>query len=203
MFPRHSFHHSPGAQKGPPEAAGSKTVPEGGDPNALAGLAIVFTGELSAFSRDEAIEMAKRFGGYVLVSVQGSYCSLSQLMVSRVTTAPSGKTDYVVVGRDSGPKKLEIIKKLGIKTLNEDDFLNLIATRKGVLDKKQLQKLEKEEKKLKEDAAELGRRERGAKAKGVDPRSQLWTTRYAPRSMKEIVGNKANAEKIQQWLHDW
>lgn len=124
-------------------------------------------------------------------------------MVSRVTTAPSGKTDYVVVGRDSGPKKLEIIKKLGIKTLNEDDFLNLIATRKGVLDKKQLQKLEKEEKKLKEDAAELGRRERGAKAKGVDPRSQLWTTRYAPRSMKEIVGNKANAEKIQQWLHDW
>jgi len=90
----------------------------------------------------------------------------SGIVISRVTTAPSGKTDYVVVGRDSGPKKLEIIKKLGIKTLSEDDFLNLIATRKGVLDKKQLQKLEKEEKKLKEDAAELGRREKEAKAKG-------------------------------------
>jgi len=90
----------------------------------------------------------------------------SGIVISRVTTAPSGKTGYVVVGRDSGPKKLEIIKKLGIKTLSEDDFLDLIATRKGVLDKKQLQKLEKEEKKLKEDAAELGRREKEAKAKG-------------------------------------
>ena len=36
---------------------------------------------------------------------------------SRVTGAPSGKTDYVVVGRDAGPKKLETIKKLGIKTV--------------------------------------------------------------------------------------
>lgn len=64
-FPSFFVHHSPGGQKGPPDAAGSKTVPEGGDPNALAGLAIVFTGELSAFSRDEAVEIAKRFGGCV------------------------------------------------------------------------------------------------------------------------------------------
>lgn len=87
-------------------------------------------------------------------------------IISRVTTAPSGKTDFVVVGRDSGPKKLEIIKKLRIKTLSEDGFLNLIATRKGILDKKQLEKQEKEEMKLKKDAAELGRREKEAKTKG-------------------------------------
>lgn len=31
----------------------------------------------------------------------------------------------------------------------------------------------------------------------------LWTSKYAPQSMKDIVGNKANAEKIQTWLHDW
>lgn len=46
-----------------PLAPGSKAVPDG-DPNALAGLTFVFTGELSAFSRDEAVEIAKRFGGY-------------------------------------------------------------------------------------------------------------------------------------------
>lgn len=47
-----------------PAAPGSKAIPDGA-PDALAGLAFVFTGELTAFSRDEAIELAKRFGGYV------------------------------------------------------------------------------------------------------------------------------------------
>jgi BRCA1 C Terminus (BRCT) domain len=47
-----------------PAAPGSKEVPAG-HPNALAGLAFVFTGELSAFSREEATELAKRFGGSV------------------------------------------------------------------------------------------------------------------------------------------
>jgi replication factor C subunit 1 len=44
-----------------PVAHGSKEVPDGA-PDALAGLALVFTGELSSFSRDEAIDLAKRFG---------------------------------------------------------------------------------------------------------------------------------------------
>lgn len=70
------------------------------------------------------------------------------------------------MGRDAGPKKLEQIKKLGIKTLDEDGLLNLIATRKGVLDKKQLQKLEKDEQKLQADAAELAKRDKEAKARG-------------------------------------
>lgn len=54
--------YRPPAAKGPPPAQGSKQVPDG-DPNALAGLAFVFTGELSAFSRDEVVELAKRYGG--------------------------------------------------------------------------------------------------------------------------------------------
>ena len=45
-----------------PAAHGTKEVPDGA-PDALAGLSFVFTGELTAFSRDEAIELAKRFGG--------------------------------------------------------------------------------------------------------------------------------------------
>ena len=45
-----------------PPPTGNKEVPNG-DPNALAGLAFVFTGELTSFSRDEAVDLAKRFGG--------------------------------------------------------------------------------------------------------------------------------------------
>jgi replication factor C subunit 1 len=37
----------------------------------------------------------------------------------------------------------------------------------------------------------------------ADVLNQLWTTRYAPQSLKEICGNKGQVEKLQQWLHDW
>lgn len=47
-----------------PVAHGTKDVPDGA-PDCLAGLAFVFAGELSSFSRDEAIDLAKRFGGSV------------------------------------------------------------------------------------------------------------------------------------------
>lgn len=46
-----------------PRAPGSKTVPEPKSPDCLLGLSFVFTGELSSFSRDESIDLAKRYGG--------------------------------------------------------------------------------------------------------------------------------------------
>lgn len=49
-----------------PVAHGSKEVPDG-VPDALVGLSFVFTGELSSFSREEAIDLAKRFGGRVFI----------------------------------------------------------------------------------------------------------------------------------------
>lgn len=88
---------------------GSKEIPEG-QPNCLAGLTFVFTGELTSIAREDATNLAKRYGG-------------------RVTTAPSGKTSYVVVGEQAGASKLEKIEKLKLKRLTEDEFLDLIATR--------------------------------------------------------------------------
>ena len=49
-----------------PSNPGSKAVPPAAAPDCLAGLALVFTGELSSFSREEAIDIAKRFCGCVL-----------------------------------------------------------------------------------------------------------------------------------------
>lgn len=180
------------AQLAGPVAHGSKEVPDGA-PDALAGLSFVFTGELSSFSRDEATDLGKRFGG-------------------RVVLQPSSKTDFVVLGDNAGPSKLAAIKKHGIKTLNEDEFLNLIATRKGLgngkVDEKTKKKLEKEQEDIKKAAKEMEKREQKEKVaaqdgKIVDPRTQLWTVRYAPQNLKEVCGNKGQVEKLQQWLHDW
>ncbi|KAF9040693.1 purine nucleotide binding protein [Panaeolus papilionaceus] len=176
------------AQLARPVVHGSKDIPDGA-PDALAGLAFVFTGELTAFSRDEAIDLAKRFGG-------------------RVVGQPSSKTDYVVLGEGAGPSKLAAIKKHGLRTINEDELLNLIATRKGLgngkVDEKTKKKMEKEQADILKAAKEMEKREKEVKAgKAQDPAMQLWTVRYAPQNLKEICGNKGQVEKILQWLTDW
>jgi replication factor C subunit 1 len=117
------------------------------------------------------------------------------------------------LGEGAGPKKLAAIQKHGIKTLNEDEFLNLIATRKGLgdgkVDDKTRKKMEKERQEIKKAAKEMEKREKQdtVEAKDghtvVDPLTQLWTVRYAPQHLKEICGNKGQVEKLQQWLHDW
>lgn len=84
---------------------------------------------------------------------------------------PSSKTDYVVLGDNAGPSKVAAIKKHNLKTLSEDEFLNLIATRKGPgdgkgLSEKEKKKREKEEKAIRDSAKEMEVREKAAKAAG-------------------------------------
>lgn len=66
----------------------------------------VFTGELSKLTRSEAEKRVKELGG-------------------RISSTVSKKIDYVVVGENPG-LKFEKAKKLGIKILNESDFLTLL-----------------------------------------------------------------------------
>ncbi len=72
----------------------------------LTGMEFVITGTLEAFSRQEAEARIKALGG-----ATGS--SITQ------------KTTYLVVGTDPG-SKLAKAQSLGIKQLNEEEFLNLL-----------------------------------------------------------------------------
>jgi hypothetical protein len=100
-----------------------------------------------------------------------------------------------------------VIKKHGLKTLSEDQFLELIATRvvggKGGAgyDEKTKKKMAKEEEAIRKGAKELEKRESSSKV--PDMSTQLWTTRYAPQTLKEICGNKGQVEKLQNWLNSW
>ncbi|EIW81766.1 DNA replication factor C, large subunit [Coniophora puteana RWD-64-598 SS2] len=176
-----------------PSAPGSKQVPDPQCDEPLLGLTFVFTGELSSFSRDEAQDLAKRHGG-------------------RVTGQPSSKTSFVVLGDNAGPSKVAAITKNNLKTLNEDEFLELIGTRvpdDDELDEKTKKKREKDKEAIRAAAKEIEKRERHAakdtkgSAKAIDMSSALWTTKYAPQNLKEICGNKGQVEKLQQWLKDW
>lgn len=73
----------------------------------LKGLSFVLTGSLDSMTREEAKEAIARKGGDVNSSV-------------------SGKTDYVVAGKDPG-SKLDEARKLGVKVVDEKEFLALLG----------------------------------------------------------------------------
>ncbi len=77
------------------------------EPGALTGKTFVLTGTLSAMTRDEAKSRIQELGG-------------------KVTGSVSKKTDFVVHGDRPGSKRAKA-EKLGVETLNESDFLDLIG----------------------------------------------------------------------------
>lgn len=68
---------------------------------------VVFTGDLINFSRTEAAHKIKLFG-------------------ADVNTSISRNTDFVVIGRNPGPSKMEKINQLGIPIISEDEFLKML-----------------------------------------------------------------------------
>jgi DNA ligase (NAD+) len=84
-----------------------KTVPQKKPtgPQPFAGSTFVITGTLPTWSRKDAKDFIENLGG-------------------KVTDSVSAKTSYLVVGEDAG-SKLDKAKKLGVKTLSEDDLKTL------------------------------------------------------------------------------
>lgn len=190
-----------------PPGGGAKEIPVGAE-NCLAGLTFVFTGVLDTLGREEGQTLVKRYGG-------------------KVTTAPSTKTSYVVLGSDAGPNKLRKIRENNIKTINEDGLFELIRRLPanggdGKAAAQHEAKRKADEEKVRAMAAEIDRAEEqrrqpnglsskptvapsktpsGSQATNVDDR--LWTTKYAPTSINMICGNKGAVEKLHTWLRDW
>ncbi|PGH05774.1 replication factor C subunit 1 [Blastomyces parvus] len=187
-----------------PVASDTKELPVGAE-NCLAGLSFVFTGVLDTLGREEGQSLVKRYGG-------------------KVTSGPSSKTSYVVLGNDAGPKKLETIRKFGLKTINEDGLFELIRRLPanggdGKAAEQHAAKRKLEEQRIKDMAAEIDREEKKQAAASVASASKttngaskpataavdnrLWTSRYAPTSLSMICGNKGAVEKLQSWLRNW
>ncbi len=82
----------------------AKKAPAAGGP--LAGQVFVVTGTLAAMSREEAHRKLRRLG-------------------AEVGTAVTGKTTCLVVGESPG-SKLEKARKLGLRTIREKEFVELV-----------------------------------------------------------------------------
>ncbi len=73
----------------------------------LAGATIVISGTFAHHSRDEYKALIEQHGGVNTGSV-------------------SGKTTYILAGENMGPAKLEKARKLGVRILSEEEFLEMI-----------------------------------------------------------------------------
>lgn len=74
----------------------------------LAGKTIVISGVFTHHSRDEYKEMIERNGGKNVSSI-------------------SAKTSFILAGENMGPAKLEKASKLGVKIMDEQEFLSIIS----------------------------------------------------------------------------
>ena len=195
------------ANRSEPALSGSAADLPVGAENCLAGLTFVFTGVLDSLERTAGQELLKRHGG-------------------KVTTAPSKKTSFVVLGSDAGPKKLETIKQFGLKTINEHGLFELIRKLPanggdGKAAEQYEAKKKQEQEKVEKAAEEMVKQERSEAKKAASTKagskpqskgdiagsattdSRLWTVKYAPTATSMICGNKGQVEKLQAWLRAW
>ena len=73
----------------------------------LANKSIVFTGKMEKGSREEMEDEARRLG-------------------ARIQKAVSGKTTYLVCGKNVGARKTEKARQLGVNVISEEDYLKLL-----------------------------------------------------------------------------
>ncbi|XP_059049083.1 replication factor C subunit 1 [Achroia grisella] len=90
-----------------PKHLGTKEIPEG-PPNCLKDFAFLLTGVLDSFEREEVVEAINKYGGSIKNGI-------------------SKKVTHVLAGSEAGPAKMAKAQELGIKIINEDQFLNMIA----------------------------------------------------------------------------
>ena len=160
------------------KSSSKKEAPPAVDPNnKVFEKTFVFTGNMDETDREKAADMVKSAGG-------------------KVTSGVSGKTDYLVVGsvlEDGRPpnegskyrKALEQQKKGKDKPkiVQEAEFLALFGD--GVV------------------RAPTVSTSLAAVPNPIHKGHSLWTDKYRPHQLADMVGNANAVKKITNWLRDW
>ncbi|KAK8248436.1 replication factor RFC1 C terminal domain-containing protein [Phyllosticta capitalensis] len=202
------------ANSGPAPMAGSVEVPEG-QPNCLAGMTFVFTGLLQYLDRETAQGLVKRYGG----KVTGAPSGKTSYVVLGSEAGPSKLKKIQQLG-------IKTINEEGLFALisrlpaNGGDSKAALAYEKKQADeqekiRKAAEEMEQEEQRARDAAAKASSKANrpqasqgpASSAPGSQsvssqsaPDSRLWTVKYAPTTLAQICGNKAQVEKLQRWL---
>ncbi|CAK1600261.1 unnamed protein product [Parnassius mnemosyne] len=110
-----------------PKHLGAKELPQG-SPDCLKDCAFVLTGVLDSFEKEEIANAITNFGGCVKSSV-------------------TKKVTHVLAGEDAGPAKMAKAQELGIKIINEDEFLQMITNLSNNMQKSKVNEISEPPKK--------------------------------------------------------
>jgi replication factor C subunit 1 len=199
-------------------SGGGREMPIGTE-TCLAGLNFVFTGVLENWGRPQAQELVKRCGG----KVTGAPSKNTSFVVLGSDAGPSKlrKIQDLNIKTINEEGLCQLIERLSARGHVGDSKAQAAYKEKQRKEdekiKAQAAEMEQDEKRRMKEAAEAA--QRAAAAKGGKPSSgaasapikstepavedRLWTTKYAPKSLAQICGNKATVERLQRWLQNF
>ncbi|ORZ24576.1 replication factor RFC1 C terminal domain-domain-containing protein [Absidia repens] len=177
--------------RAPPSALGSRPKPIGKE-GCLANMTFVLSGEFDTITKDDIKDIIKTYGG-------------------RVTTAVSGKTTYLLRGRDAGQSKLDKANSLKTKILDEDGFYDIVEKSAGEKERGstpvESTKASTTKSSASKSSSKLSKpKPSTSKATAGDSTPSndiLWTEKYKPKTSADIIGNKSIIGKLSSWLGDW
>jgi len=154
---------------------------------------IVITGEFS-IKRDEITKILKNLG-------------------ARVTTSVSSRTTILLHGElledgrpyDQGRKYKQAVEK-NIETMDLSSFEEYVRKKT----KNPNWSIENNNNKIEEleldmeEIPEEPKNNKNKKNKTIEQnQGELWTTKYQPKKISDLIGNKTNINKLIEWLDDW
>ena len=159
---------------------------------------IVITGEFSQ-KREELINILKNLGARVTGSVS-----------SRTTILLHG--ELLEDGRPytEGRKYQQAVEK-NVQTLDFASFLQYVQKKtknpNWTIDEgnKLDEKLNLELEEIPEEPIDKKNKKKNEKGKNSDleNKGELWTTKYQPKKLSDLIGNKTTINKLITWLDDW
>ena len=175
------------------ENISSSDYPQVSNLKPLENLTFVFSGVFESINRERIEQFVIELG-------------------ARMTSAVSGKTDYLIVGskledgRDiTTATKYKKAKEKNVTILNEQDFEELMREKIGnpwfTLDNYQNWKIiEPKQIETANAAFDVPDDIPSVHKRGA---SMLLTEKYKPMKISDLVGNKANIDSLIEWLKDW
>ncbi|OMJ94988.1 hypothetical protein SteCoe_1680 [Stentor coeruleus] len=161
------------------------------------GNTFVITGLLKEFSRESLIDEIKEYGG-------------------KVTGNVSRKTTYLIHGYKledgreyTAGNKYKKAKELGTHILDEDDIKKMLEECQE-MKKSEISEIDEEsdhfqlKTTLKNDIVNKINPVQTKKFSVEDQKlTELWTDKYKPKSLDDMIGNTSIIQKLQEWLDDW
>ena len=179
-------------KKGKKDNSNESSIIEG----PLSDITIVITGEFN-IKRDEITNILKSLGARVTGSVS-----------SRTTILLHGETLEDGRPYNEGRKYKQAVEK-GVKTLDLASFEKYVQEKtknqNWKLDNSNNinEDLDLELEEISNESNDKKNEKKNDNNNKIQNQGELWTTKYHPKKISDLIGNKTNINKLITWLDDW